>query len=97
MSVGAVIEAVHLTHARHKKINEYSSGMKQRVKLSQCILSDTPLVLLDEPCTNLDTAGIELYNQLIKTYCSGRLVIVSSNDIAEYGFCEEVLDITRYK
>jgi ABC-type multidrug transport system ATPase subunit len=97
MSVGAVIEAAHLTHARHKKINEYSSGMKQRVKLSQCILSDTPLVLLDEPCTNLDTAGIELYNHLIKTYCSERLVVVSSNDIAEYGFCEEVLDITFYK
>ncbi len=97
MSVTEVIEAVHLPHARHKKINEYSSGMKQRVKLAQCILSDTPLVLLDEPCTNLDTAGIELYNQLIKTYCAGRLVVVSSNDIAEYGFCEEVLDITFYK
>ncbi|MCH5715500.1 ABC transporter ATP-binding protein [Niabella hibiscisoli] len=97
MSVTAVIEAVHLPHARHKKINEYSSGMKQRVKLAQCILSDTPLVLLDEPCTNLDVAGIELYNQLIKTYCSGRLAVVSSNDIAEYGFCEEVLDITAFK
>ncbi len=97
MSVGAVAEAVQLAHARHKKINEYSSGMKQRVKLAQCLLSDTPLVLLDEPCTNLDAAGIALYNQLIKTYCSGKLVVVSSNDIAEYGFCEEVLDITRYK
>jgi ABC-type transport system involved in cytochrome c biogenesis ATPase subunit len=60
-------------------------------------LSDTPLVLLDEPCTNLDVAGIELYNQLIKKHCSGRLVVVSSNDIAEYGFCEEVLDITAFK
>lgn len=97
MPVHAVIDAVHLAHARHKKINEYSSGMKQRVKLAQCILSDTPLVLLDEPCTNLDTAGIELYQHLIKTYCPGRLAVVSSNDIAEYGFCEEVLDITRYK
>lgn len=97
MSVAAVIEAVQLTHARHKKINEYSSGMKQRVKLAQCILSNTPLVLLDEPCTNLDTAGVALYNQLIKTYCSGRMAVVSSNDIAEYGFCEAVLDITIYK
>ncbi len=97
MAVHAVIDAVQLAHARHKKINEYSSGMKQRVKLAQCILSDTPLVLLDEPCTNLDTAGIELYQHLIKTYCPGRLAVVSSNDIAEYGFCEEVLDITLYK
>lgn len=97
LTVNAVMEAVHLDHASQKKINEYSSGMKQRVKLAQCILSDTPVVLLDEPCTNLDTAGIELYHHLIQTYGSGRLVVVSSNDIAEYGFCEEVLDITAYK
>ncbi|ULT46170.1 ATP-binding cassette domain-containing protein [Niabella defluvii] len=71
MTVNAVVQEVQLTHARHKKINEYSSGMKQRVKLAQCLLSDTPLVLLDEPCTNLDVAGIELYNQLIKKHCSG--------------------------
>lgn len=97
MSVDAVVQEVHLAHARHKKINEYSSGMKQRVKLAQCIFSDTPLVLLDEPCTNLDIAGIELYNHLIQNYCSERLAVVSSNDIAEYGFCEEVLDITAFK
>lgn len=97
MSVDAVVDEIHLPHARHKKINEYSSGMKQRVKLAQCIFSDTPLVLLDEPCTNLDAAGIGLYNHLIQTYCSGKLVVVSSNDKAEYGFCEEVLDITAFK
>src|SRR5690606_11953662 len=73
MSVGQLIEEVQLGHARHKKINEYSSGMKQRVKLAQCICSDTPLVLLDEPCTNLDAAGIALYNHLIQSYGANRL------------------------
>ncbi|WP_346237368.1 ABC transporter ATP-binding protein [Niabella insulamsoli] len=92
-----IAEAVQLKHAKHKKINEYSSGMKQRVKLAQCIFSDTPAVMLDEPCTNLDAAGIALYNDLIQKYCGNRLVIVSSNDPQEYGFCNESIDIMAYK
>jgi len=71
--------------------------MKQRVKLAQCILSDTAIVLLDEPCTNLDSTGIELYLQLINDYCKDRLVVVSSNDETEYGFCRERIDVSNYK
>jgi ABC-type multidrug transport system ATPase subunit len=71
--------------------------MKQRVKLAQAIFSDVPFVLLDEPCTNLDKAGIALYRQLIDTYAAGRAVIVSSNDTAEYDFCEQQINIMDYK
>ena len=71
--------------------------MKQRVKLAQCIFSDTAIVLLDEPCTNLDTAGIELYHRLVTDYCKDRLVIVSSNDEVEYKFCGEQINIGNYK
>lgn len=88
-----VIAAVGLEQAAHKQIRYYSSGMKQRVKLAQAIFSDVPCVLLDEPCTNLDAAGIRLYQQLIASYCKDRLVIVSSNDEQEYGFCKERIDI----
>jgi ABC-type multidrug transport system ATPase subunit len=71
--------------------------MKQRLKLAQAIFSDTPALLLDEPCTNLDKAGISLYRQLMETYASGRMVIVSSNDEAEYDFCDTVLQMTDWK
>jgi len=54
-------------------------------------------LLLDEPCTNLDTTGIELYHQLIDQYCNNRLVIVSSNDEVEYRFCRERIYITDHK
>ena len=86
-----------LEKAANKQIRYYSSGMKQRVKLAQCIFSDTPIVLLDEPCTNLDTEGIELYHRLINEYCKDRLVIVSSNDEVEYRFCEEKISVNDYK
>jgi ABC-type multidrug transport system ATPase subunit len=71
--------------------------MKQRIKLAQSIFSDVSCVLLDEPCTNLDAEGIALYQGLIKDYCGGRLVIVSSNDEQEYNFCNEKLNILNYK
>jgi ABC-type multidrug transport system ATPase subunit len=92
-----IIATVGLASAAHKQIRYYSSGMKQRVKLAQAIFSNVPIVLLDEPCTNLDASGIALYQQLVRDYCNKRLVIVSSNDEAEYGFCRERNNIMAYK
>ncbi len=92
-----IISTVGLDTAAHRQIRYYSSGMKQRVKLAQAIFSDTPVILLDEPCTNLDSAGIALYQQLIKTYCSNRMIVVSSNDEVEYGFCREKISILDFK
>lgn len=92
-----IIAAVGLEKAASKQIRYYSSGMKQRVKLAQCIFSDTGIVLLDEPCTNLDAEGIELYHRLISNYCNNRLVVVSSNDKVEYSFCNHLISISSYK
>lgn len=97
ITIDSIIARLGLEKAADKQIRYYSSGMKQRVKLAQCIFSDTAIVLLDEPCTNLDTAGIELYHQLVNEYCNNRLVIVSSNDKVEYNFCKEVISISDYK
>ncbi|MDQ3277512.1 MAG: ATP-binding cassette domain-containing protein [Bacteroidota bacterium] len=92
-----VIKEVGLEAAAAKQIRYYSSGMKQRVKLAQAIFSDTAIVLLDEPCSNLDVAGIELYHSLIQRYCMDRLVVVCSNDEVEYSFCNEVISILQFK
>lgn len=97
LSAKQVIAEVGLTHAAKKQIRFYSSGMKQRVKLAQAILSDAAIILLDEPCSNLDAQGIALYNTLIGRYCSDRLVIVCSNDEVEYRFCKTIFSITNYK
>jgi ABC-2 type transport system ATP-binding protein len=92
-----IIARVGLVKSAHKQIRYYSSGMKQRVKLAQAIFSDTPVLLLDEPCTNLDGEGVALYQQLVAEYGVGRLVIVSSNDEQEYAFCRERINIMDYK
>ena len=92
-----IISILGLENAVNKQIRNYSSGMRQRVKLAQAIFSDVPVVLLDEPCTNLDSAGIQLYHSLINDYCKNRMVVVSSNDEVEYRFCKERVNINDYK
>ncbi len=88
LTVEKIISLLDLGKAMNKQIRYYSSGMKQRVRLAQAIFSDVPVILLDEPCTNFDAAGISLYHQLINDFCKNRLVIVSSNDEVEFGFCD---------
>lgn len=97
ITTDSIITAVGLEKAVNKQIRYYSSGMKQRVKLAQCIFSATAIVLLDEPCTNLDATGIELYHRLINDHCKDRLVVVSSNDEVEYNFCAERVNMGDYK
>jgi ABC-type multidrug transport system ATPase subunit len=97
VTTASIIHSIGLEKAVNKQIRYYSSGMKQRVKLAQCIFSATPIVLLDEPCTNLDSTGIDLYHRLIADHCKDRLVVVSSNDEVEYKFCRQKVNMGDYK
>jgi ABC-type multidrug transport system ATPase subunit len=97
MTIESIIKKTGLEGAANKPVGDYSSGMKQRVKLAQAIFSDTPALLLDEPCTNLDQQGVEQYRDWMEEYSKNRLVIVASNDPREYFFCREVVEIERYK
>ena len=97
VTIDEIISIVGLEKAMNKQIRYYSSGMKQRIKLAQCIFSDVPVLLLDEPSTNLDAEGIKLYQNLVADYCENRLVVVSSNDEVEFGFCEEKVSIMDFK
>ena len=97
-TISKIIDLLSFSQARTKPILKYSSGMKQRVKLVCALLSDTPLLFLDEPTTNLDKAGIEFYGQLIDDYARDRTIIVCSNmQLVESGFCEREIRIEDYK
>ena len=92
-----ILETCGLKSAANKQIRYFSSGMKQRLKLGLAFFADTPMLLLDEPCSNLDKAGIEIYLKLIREECDDRLVIVCSNDEQEISFCQHRLSIMDYK
>ncbi len=97
LSIDGIIEITGLGKSADKPISDYSSGMKQRVKLAQAIFSDTPVLLLDEPCSNLDQQGVDQYRSWIEDYSNNRMVIVASNDVREYYFCREQLIMENYK
>jgi ABC-type multidrug transport system ATPase subunit len=97
LSIDEIIAIVGLSKATNKQIRYYSSGMKQRLKLAQAFFSETPILCLDEPTTNLDAEGIALYNGLIRDHSNGRMVLISSNDQQEYAFCDELISIGKYK
>lgn len=90
-------EILSLPRNRHKEIRSFSSGMKQRLKLALAICSNTPVLLLDEPASNLDLQGIEWYKQLIREFAADRLVVIASNDPHDEVFCPLHLHISMFK
>ena len=91
-----LIDRMGLQKSKHKFVKDFSSGMKQRLKLGLAIYTSAPLLLLDEPTTNLDQDGIDWYLEHVSQNRQGRLVIVSSNVAHEYSFCDEIIRITDY-
>ena len=93
----SLLNALALKGAEHKAIKYFSSGMKQRVKLALAVFSDTPLLLLDEPTSNLDEQGITWYRSLISQYGVNRTLVVCSNQQHEYDYCTHQLQLADYK
>jgi ABC-type multidrug transport system ATPase subunit len=71
--------------------------MKQRLKLLMAVYADTPLLLLDEPCSNLDNQGIEWYRNLVQTQLKKRTIIIASNQLFEYDFCDSTFSVHDFK
>jgi ABC-type multidrug transport system ATPase subunit len=84
--------------ALNKQVRFFSSGMKQRLKLGLSFLSDTPVLLLDEPTITLDREGISLYKLLLEKYAlNKRLVIIASNVEEDIEFCHENIKMSDLK
>lgn len=97
LSVDAIAQKLRLEKAYDKYIYQFSSGMKQRLKLGLALYSESQLLLLDEPCTNLDTENTQWYRQEIQKVLGQRLIVIASNQRHEYDFCEEIVDVMRFK
>jgi len=77
-----------------KPLATFSSGMKQRVKLALATMSATPLLILDEPFTNLDKAGEQLFYDLMDRFGQNRLLVIASNREEEYAICNQQLNLS---
>lgn len=92
------IDLVYLTGSKQKRIKDFSSGMKQRLKLGLAICTKSDLLLLDEPCSNLDSTGVKMYHQLMDNFNINRTTIIGSNeDSNELYRIENIVRITDFK
>lgn len=97
LSASELIEKIQLAPHKDKTVKNFSSGMKQRLKLGLAFYSKAPIILLDEPTSNLDAQGISWYLKQIEKHTSDRLLIICSNQLNEYDFCKNIIDIRDYK
>jgi ABC-2 type transport system ATP-binding protein len=89
-----VLSYLELEEARYRRVEEYSTGMKQRVKLAQALVHDPPVLLLDEPTSGLDPAGRDALLRLVRTLGTehGKSVLLSTHLLADVeAVCERVV------
>lgn len=92
-----IMDHLALTHARSKQISNFSSGMKQRLKLGLAFLSETATLFLDEPTSNLDKKSIEWYQINLKEWSRSRLTLIASNVDYEYPENAQKIDLLSFK
>ncbi len=93
-----VARIAYLDHALEKPVLHFSSGMKQRLKLALAILSDTSLLLLDEPASNLDADAVDWFRKLLEENVEGRTLVVASNrQASEYDLCTRAIEMADLK
>lgn len=97
LSLKDLSEKLFLENSLNKPISNFSSGMKQRLKLGICFFSDAPLIFLDEPTSNLDKKGVDWYRNLVIDHGGNKCLIIASNDKREYDFCEQTVKLEDYK
>lgn len=97
-TIEAMLDKLYLTDSRDKQIANFSSGMKQRVKLGLAFFTEANLICLDEPGTNLDEQAFVWYSNMLKNEIPGSAVtVIASNQKNEYPADAEIISLARYK
>ena len=96
-NINQLLKKVNLYKRRNDLVKNYSSGMKQRLKIAFAILNDPLILIMDEPRTNLDEDGIEnIYNIAEKQKKNG-ILIVATNESEDTKLCDEIINIEDYR
>ncbi|WP_297337177.1 ATP-binding cassette domain-containing protein [Algoriphagus sp.] len=97
IQLSAIAQLLYLDQHMDKQVGLFSSGMKQRLKLGLALFSESQIVFLDEPTSNLDKKGIAWYLEMIQQFTKNRILIVCSNEPREFEFCQQKIALEDYK
>lgn len=97
VSVGQdkLLERVGLRNVGRQRVAEFSSGMKQRLKLAFALVSTPPILILDEPGISLDASGRQLVSDIVIQGKRNGIVIVASNDDRELVHADYLVDMGK--
>lgn len=90
-----LLDLVGLNDQSDKLSGRFSSGMKQRLKLAQALIHSPPLLLLDEPGTNLDSKGMEIVEEIISTQRKQGMTIIASNEKREVDYADRIINLSE--
>ena len=82
---------------KDKYIRDFSSGMKQKLKLGFAFFTENDVLILDEPTANIDHNGYQWYMEEVQKLVSSKILIISSNEPKEYTFCHQQISILDFK
>lgn len=97
ISKNELIERIELEGSKNKAIKYFSSGMKQRLKLALAFYSNVPVVMLDEPTSNLDAKWSAWYREEVQQLSPDQILLICSNVPAEYDFCDTIINVSEFK
>ena len=92
-SVTEMLAETGLDRVANTPVRHYSSGQRQRLRLALALYAQAGAYFLDEPCTNLDAAGIALYHRLIQPRLADSLITIASNWEEEMSFVQKRIAI----
>lgn len=95
--VNSLLKEVNLFDKRNETVKNYSSGMKQRLKLAFAILNDPEILFMDEPRSNLDQSGIDIMINVANRQKEKGILIIATNDAEDKLICDELINIEDYK
>ncbi|MCZ2482257.1 ABC transporter ATP-binding protein [Aquirufa nivalisilvae] len=96
ISLSQFQDYIELQPDKSKFIKNYSSGMRQKIKLGLALLGERPFLFLDEPTTNLDEKAKNWFYQKIQEN-RDRLIVIASNEEAEITLCKQRISILDFK
>lgn len=97
LSLSEIPEVLGLGKEREKELKNFSSGMRQKLRLGLALLFESDVILLDEPTTHLDKNATEWYKEVVQRYSEDKILIISSNQEEEYFFCKERISVEAFK
>ncbi|MBL8006258.1 MAG: ABC transporter ATP-binding protein [Ignavibacteria bacterium] len=95
--VNFFLHEVSLYDKRNELVKNYSSGMKQRLKLAFAVINEPEILFMDEPRTNLDKYGIEIMNRFAGAQKEKGILIIATNDEDDKQLCDRTLNIEDYR